>query len=72
METYVAFAPRGFKSFSMAMPIWLRDKLFQKKLLFTKLKKHDEKFNDSKKIYFSEHHLSHAASAFFHLHLKKR
>ncbi|EDZ60480.1 nodulation protein NolO [Candidatus Pelagibacter sp. HTCC7211] len=65
LETYVAFAPKGFKSFSTAMPIWLKDKLFQKKLLFTKLKKHDDKFNDNKKIYFSEHHLSHAASAFF-------
>ncbi len=65
LETYVAFAPKGFKSFSTAMPIWLRDKLFQKKLLFTKLKKHDDKLEDDKKIYFSEHHLSHAASAFF-------
>jgi len=65
LETYVAFAPKGFKSFSMSMPIWLREKLFQKKVLFNELKKHDEKFNDINKIYFSEHHLSHAASAFF-------
>jgi carbamoyltransferase len=65
LETYVAFAPRGFKSFCMAMPIWLRDKLFQKKMLFNELKKHDKNFNDDKKIYFSDHHLSHAASAFF-------
>ena len=65
LETYVAFAPRGFRSFCMAMPIWLKDKLFQKKMLFDKLKSHDSKFNDEKKIYFSDHHLSHAASAFF-------
>ncbi len=65
LETYVAFAPRGFKSFCMAMPIWLKDKLFQKKMLFNELKRHDNTFNDIKKIYFSDHHLSHAASAFF-------
>ena len=65
LETYVAFAPRGFKSFCMAMPVWLKDKLFQKKMLFDKLKRHDNNFNDIKKIYFSDHHLSHAASAFF-------
>ena len=65
LETYVAFAPRGFKSFCMAMPIWLKNKLFQKKLLFDELKRHDNNFNDNKKIYFSDHHLSHAASAFF-------
>ena len=65
LETYVAFAPRGFKSFCMAMPVWLKDKLFQKKMLFEELKKHDNLFNDIKKIYFSDHHLSHAASAFF-------
>ena len=65
LETYVAFAPRGFKSFCMAMPIWLKDKLFQKKMLFNELKRHDNNFNDDKKIYFSDHHLSHAASAFF-------
>ena len=65
LETYVAFAPRGFKSFCMAMPVWLRDKLFQKKMLFNELKRHDNNFNDDKKIFFSDHHLSHAASAFF-------
>ena len=65
LETYVAFAPRGFKSFCKAMPIWLKEKLYQKKLLFSELKKHDGDFKDDKKIYFSEHHLSHAASAFF-------
>ena len=65
LETYLAFAPRGFKSFSMSMPIWLSEKLFQKKFLFDKLKQHDENFNDINKIKFSEHHYSHAASAFF-------
>jgi len=65
LETYVAFAPRGFKSFCMAMPVWLKDKLFQKKMLFNELKRHDNNFNDDKKIFFSDHHLSHAASAFF-------
>jgi carbamoyltransferase len=65
LETYVAFAPRGFRSFCMAMPLWLKEKLFQKKMLFDELKRHDINFNDDKKIYFSDHHLSHAASAFF-------
>ena len=65
LETYMAFAPKGFKSFSISMPIWLREKLFQKNFLFNKLKQHDENFNDIKKINFSEHHYSHAASAFY-------
>ena len=65
LETYVAMAPKGFLQFSKAMPSWLREKLFQKKMLFNLLKQHDENFNDQKKIFFSEHHLSHAASAFF-------
>ncbi len=65
LETYLAFAPSGFKSFRMSMPIWLREKLFQKKFLFEKLKQHDDNFKDINKIKFSEHHYSHAASAFF-------
>ena len=65
LETYVAFAPKGFKSFCVSIPLWLREKLFQKKLLFNQLKRHDDNFKDDKKIYFSDHHLSHAASAFF-------
>ena len=65
LETYLAFAPFGFKSFSMSMPIWLREKLFQKKFLLDNLKRHDKKFNDLDKINFSEHHYSHASSAFF-------
>ena len=65
LETYVAFAPRGFSSFSKAMPIWLREKLFQKKLIMDYLKTQDKNFKDENKILFSEHHLSHAASAFY-------
>ena len=47
------------------MPTWLKEKLFQKKMLFNSLKQHDKNFNNDKKIFFSEHHLSHAASAFY-------
>ena len=65
LETYVAFAPRGFASFCKAMPVWLKDKLFQKRMLFKELKRHDENFKDESRLFFSEHHLSHAASAFF-------
>ncbi len=66
LETYVAFAPKGFISFSKAMPIWIKEKLFQKNLLQNKLKNHDENYDKKKdNIYFSDHHLSHAASAFF-------
>ena len=71
LETYVAMAPRGFLQFSKAMPTWLRDKLFQKKMLFNLLKKHDKNFKEISKIFFSEHHLSHAASAFSLHHMKK-
>ena len=65
LETYVAFAPKGFVSFSRAMPIWLKEKLFQKKLLIDNLKQ--DRINDlnEDKIFFSEHHMSHAASAFY-------
>jgi len=65
LETYVAFAPKGFVSFSKAMPLWIKEKLFQKNLLFNKLKEHDKNFKSDENIYFSDHHLSHAASAFF-------
>ena len=65
LETYVAFAPKGFISFSKAMPLWIKEKLFQKNFLFNELKKHDEKYNSDENIFFSDHHLSHAASAFF-------
>ena len=65
LETYVAFAPKGFVSFSKAMPLWIKEKLFQKNLLFKKLKTHDENYKLDNNIFFSDHHLSHAASAFF-------
>ncbi len=65
LETYVAFAPKGFISFAKAMPLWIKEKLFQKNLLYNKLKKHDSNFKSDKNIFFSDHHLSHAASAFF-------
>ena len=65
LETYIGFSPSGFKSFSMSMPLWLSEKLFQKKMIFDALKEQDSNFNDIKNINFSEHHLSHAASAFF-------
>ena len=65
LETYVAFAPKGFVSFAKAMPLWIKEKLFQKNLLFNKLKKHDQNYKSDENIFFSDHHLSHAASAFF-------
>ncbi len=65
LETYLTFAPRGFASFRMAMPVWLKEKLFQKDLLRKELKKYDEQFDWRNKLLFAEHHQSHAASAFF-------
>ena len=65
LETYVAFAPKGFISFAKAMPLWIKEKLFQKSLLFNKLKTHDQNYQSDENIFFSDHHLSHAASAFF-------
>tara|TARA_B100001057_G_scaffold207855_1_gene208520 strand:- start:1188 stop:3026 length:1839 start_codon:yes stop_codon:yes gene_type:complete len=66
LETYVAFAPKGFLSFSKAVPIWIKEKLFQKNLLQNKLKDHDINYDKKKEnLFFSDHHLSHAASAFF-------
>ena len=64
LETYVAFAPKGFQSFRMAMPVWLREKLFLKDMLIKEIKKVDKTF-DSNKLMFGEHHFSHAASAFY-------
>jgi carbamoyltransferase len=65
LETYLAFVPRGFLSFSKAMPLWIKEKLFQKKVLFDECKKIDKNFNNINKIKFCSHHRSHAASAFF-------
>jgi carbamoyltransferase len=64
LETYLALAPRGFPSFRMAMPLWLKEKLFQKSLLKGELKKFAQSF-DVNRLLFCEHHLSHAASAFY-------
>jgi carbamoyltransferase len=65
LETYLTFAPRGFKSFSMAMPVWLREKLFQKFLLRQQLKAYAPSYDWEQRLLFAEHHQSHAASAFF-------
>ncbi len=66
LETYLAFAPKGFTSFTKAMPVWIKDKLFQKTALIKKLKSTlDEDVNWNKRLLFSEHHLSHAASAYY-------
>jgi len=65
LETYLAFAPSGFSSFRMALPLWVREKLFQKSLLHKKLKQYGPDFDWQKRLLFTEHHVSHAASAFF-------
>ncbi len=65
LETYVAFAPRGLRSFAMAMPLWVREKLFQKNLLHNELKQFSKEFDWEHKLLFAEHHQSHAASAFY-------
>jgi carbamoyltransferase len=65
LETYVGFAPRGLTSFATAVPVWIREKLFQKDMLARELRKLDPEFDVAKKLLFTEHHLSHAASAFF-------
>ena len=65
LETYLAFVPRGFESFRTAMPIWLKEKLFQKDMLQRELRKIDPAFDCQKSLLFAEHHQSHAASAFF-------
>jgi carbamoyltransferase len=64
LETYIALAPRGFRSFKMSIPLWLREKLFQKSLLTDELGKFSGDF-DKSRLLFCEHHLSHAASAFY-------
>ena len=65
LETYLAFAPRGFASFRMALPLWLRQKLFQKDLIGKRLKARAPDFDWERKLLFAEHHQSHAASAFY-------
>ena len=66
LETYLAFAPKGFRSFTSAMPLWIKEKLFQKSILVKKLSESlGDKVNWHERLLFSEHHLSHAASAFY-------
>src|SRR5271156_529688 len=65
LETYLAFAPRGFKSFRTAMPMWLREKLFQKRVLRRALSELNGGLDPGDRLLFAEHHQSHAASAFF-------
>jgi carbamoyltransferase len=65
LETYLAFAPKGFTSFRMALPIWLKEKLFQKRLLRQELERFAPDYDWDKRLLFGEHHQSHAASAFF-------
>jgi carbamoyltransferase len=66
LETYLAFAPKGFTSFAKAMPVWIKDKLFQKSALIKELKSTlDERVDWRERLLFSEHHLSHAASAYY-------
>jgi carbamoyltransferase len=65
LETYLAFAPRGFESFRVALPVWLREKLFQRDLLSTELKKLGADDKIGQRLLFTEHHFSHAASAFY-------
>jgi carbamoyltransferase len=65
LETYLSFAPRGFSSFRLALPVWLREKLFLKNLLENELKAISTKCDWEKKLLFSEHHVSHAASAYY-------
>jgi carbamoyltransferase len=65
LETYLAFAPRGLRSFSMAIPVWLREKLFQKSLLKSEMKRYAPDYDWKSRLLFAEHHQSHAASAFY-------
>ena len=65
LETYLSFVPKGFKSFKTSMPVWLKEKLFQKNLLKNEIKSFDPNFDATNKLLFAEHHQSHAASAFY-------
>ncbi len=65
LETYFAFAPRGFDSFRTSMPVWFQEKLFQKEMLVKQLKRISPDYDWNERLLFSEHHLSHAASAFY-------
>ena len=65
LETYLAFAPRGFQSFRKAIPVWLKEKLFQKSVLRDHLRRIDDAVDWEARLLFADHHQSHAASAFF-------
>jgi carbamoyltransferase len=65
IETYLAFSPRGFQSFRLAVPLWLREKLFLKSLLRGRLNEIEDGIDWEQRLQFCEHHLSHAASAFY-------
>jgi len=65
LETYLAFAPRGFQSFRMAIPVWIKEKLFQKRLITQQLREYDADYDWESRLLFAEHHQSHAASAFY-------
>ncbi|MEO6182528.1 MAG: carbamoyltransferase [Verrucomicrobiota bacterium] len=65
LETYLAVAPRGFRSFGMAIPLWIKEKLFQRRLLIKKLRQFDRDIDWAQRLLFTEHHVAHAASAFF-------
>lgn len=65
LETYLAFAPQGFTSFRRAMPLWLKEKLFQKSLIRQSLQELGGGFDWEHRLLFAEHHMSHAASAFY-------
>lgn len=65
LETYVAFAPRGFLSFRSALPLWIKEKLFQKRILREAMAHLGTEYDWDTRLKFSEHHLSHAASAFY-------
>ena len=65
LETYLAFAPRGFQSFRMAIPVWVKEKLFQKRLITQQLQAYDSDYDWESRLLFAEHHQSHAASAFY-------
>src|SRR5437588_12456888 len=65
LETYLAFAPRGFESFRTSLPVWVKDKLFQRRNILKELKTLDGRADWDAKLLFSEHHLSHAASAYY-------
>ena len=65
LETYLSYAPIGFKSFLKSMPLWIKEKLFMKKMLLDSLRNVDQNFKDENNLFFTEHHLSHAASAYY-------